>query len=472
MLFHSLEFIIFFTIICLAYFSIPHRFRWLLLLTASYFFYMCWKAEYAVLMFISTSIVYFSTIQISKANSQSKRKFYLFLSLVSNLLILFFFKYFNFVNDTLEQLLGQFKLEYDKPVLNVLLPVGISFYIFQAIGYSIDVYRKNAEPEYHFGRFALFISFFPQLVAGPIERSKNILPRLKQKIEFSYANLSAGLKKMLWGYFLKIVVADRLSIYVDAIFNNIEYHSSLTIITASSFFLFQIYCDFAGYTFIAIGAAKILGIDLMENFRRPNFAASIGELWKRWHISLSTWFKDYVYIPLGGNRVSRPRFYMNLYLTFLISGIWHGANLTFVLWGALHGFYMVVEVFLKKNIKFAFLQKYDFRILGILVVFGLKVISYFFFRANTISDSFLIFEKVFFNWVPGFYAGDAGNFVNSLLAIALLILIEAKQEFYPGRFSFFHNRHYLVRAATVAVMIALILTLGVFDGGQFIYFQF
>ena len=433
---------------------------------------MCWKPEYVFLILSSTIVDYIAAIKIGREKSQLKKRIYLYFSLVFNLSLLFFFKYFNLFNDSIYTLLNSFNIFYDKPEFHLLLPVGISFYTFQTLSYTIDVFRGNKKPERHFGKFAVFVSFFPQLVAGPIERSSRLLPALKQKVNFSYENLSEGLKKMLWGYFMKLVVADRLAIYVDAVYNNIEHHSSLTIIAASSFFLFQIYCDFAGYSYIAIGAAKVLGIDLMENFRRPNFAASIGELWKRWHISLSTWFRDYVYIPLGGNRVSKPRFYLNLFLTFLISGLWHGATWTFVLWGALHGFYMIVEVFIKKNLKIKFLKKYNFMILGILFVFVLKVISYFLFRANSVDDSFFIFKRVFYDWTPGFYHGDGGNFINSLLAIMILTLIEIKQEFFPGKLLLLHNKCYWVRSTSFATMIAIIIYLGVFDGGQFIYFQF
>ncbi|WP_203229467.1 MBOAT family O-acyltransferase [Aureibaculum marinum] len=361
---------------------------------------------------------------------------------------------------------------YNKPILDVLLPVGISFYTFQTLSYTIDVYRGNTKPERHFGKFAVFVSFFPQLVAGPIERSNRFIPMLKKKKKLSYHNISEGFKIMLWGFFMKLVVADRLSIYVDMVYNDLNNQSSLTIITASSFFLFQIYCDFAGYSYIAIGAAKIMGIDLMENFRRPNLASSIGDLWNRWHISLSTWFRDYVYIPLGGNRVSIDRFYLNLFLTFLISGLWHGANWTFVLWGVYHGMFMVMEVFLKKNVKISFLRKFNFTILGIIIVFIIKVGSYFFFRANSVSDSFFIFRRVFYDWKPGFSAGDLNIFILCLVGITILTLIEIKQEYFPGKFLILHNKNYYIRLIGTAIFIAIIFYLGVFDGGQFIYFQF
>jgi len=472
MLFNSVQFVVFFTAVTLIYFSLNPKFRWILLLIASYYFYMCWKAEYIFLIFGSTIVDFFAAKQIAKSDTIKRKKFFLYISLIVNFSILFFFKYFNFFNDSIYEVLNSFNIFYNKPSFDVLLPVGISFYTFQTLSYTIDVYRGKTEPEKHFGKFAVFVSFFPQLVAGPIERSNRLIPALQKKVDFSYGNLTEGLKIMLWGYFMKLVVADRLSLYVDAVYNNLGHHSSWSIIIASTFFLFQIYCDFAGYSYIAIGAAKVLGIDLMENFRRPNFAASFGELWKRWHISLSTWFRDYVYIPLGGNRVSPPRFYLNLFLTFLISGLWHGANWTFVLWGAFHGFFFVSEVFIKKHLKLKFLSKYKFTFLGILFVFLIKIISYFFFRANSIEDSLFIFNRVFYDWTPGFYTGDLGIFIISIISILILTVIEIKQEFLPGKVLLLHNKNYFVRIASASVFIAIIIYLGVFDGGQFIYFQF
>jgi D-alanyl-lipoteichoic acid acyltransferase DltB (MBOAT superfamily) len=339
---------------------------------------MCWKPEYVILLLSSTIVDYFVAIKMAKTRIKSRRKLLLYVSLSFNLGLLFFFKYFNFFNDSVYDALQSLNIFYDKPMFDVLLPVGISFYTFQTLSYTIDVFRGYTQPERHFGKFAVFVSFFPQLVAGPIERSSRFIPMLKKKKRLTYENISEGFKIMLWGFFMKLVVADRLSLYVDLVYDNLGEHGSLTIITATSFFLFQIYCDFAGYSYIAIGAAKIMGIDLMENFRRPNLASSIGDLWKRWHISLSTWFRDYVYIPLGGNRVSTQRFYLNLFLTFLISGLWHGANWTFVLWGAYHGLFMVLEVFIKKNVKINFLKKYSFSILGIFIVFFIKIGAYFF----------------------------------------------------------------------------------------------
>lgn len=470
MLFNSFQFIFFFIIVLLIYYSISHKYRWMLLLIASYYFYMCWKVEYVLLIFSSTIVDYFTAINIYKSNSKRRKKVLLHLSLFFNLGLLFFFKYFNLFNDSVYDLFNSVNVFYDKPVFNILLPVGISFYTFQTLSYTIDVYRGNTKPESHFGKFAVFISFFPQLVAGPIERSNRLIPNLKKKVIFSYENFTKGLKLMLWGFFLKLVVADRLGLYVDVVFSNLESHGSLTMIVASAFFLFQIYGDFAGYSFIAIGVAKTLGIELMENFRRPNFATSFSDLWKRWHISLSTWFRDYVYIPLGGNRVSKLKFYRNIFLTFLISGFWHGADWTFVLWGAYHGVFLVVEIFLKKHLEV--FSKYDFTLIGVIFVFFVKIGSYFFFRANSVKDALYMYDSVFNNWKPGFYTGDLNVFILSIIAIFILNLIELKHEYFPNKFLLMNNKNYYVRMVSITLFIGVILYLGVFDGGQFIYFQF
>ncbi|HOJ12159.1 MAG TPA: MBOAT family O-acyltransferase, partial [Clostridiales bacterium] len=342
MLFNSLEFLIFYPIITILYFILPYRARWVLLLAGSYYFYMAWRPEYIILIMISTFVSYFTGIKIGQANNKSTKKKYLNLSLLINLGLLIVFKYFNFFNDSLRTLFTQLNLPYNVPGFNLLLPMGISFYTFQTLSYSIDVYRGTMKPETHFGIFALYVSFFPQLVARPIERADRLLPQFYNKNKFDYDRVTSGLKIMAWGFFKKVVVADRLGIAVSAIYNNPVKHNSIQFIIATLFFTFQIFCDFSGYSDIAIGSARIMGFELMENFKRPYFSKSVAEFWRRWHISLSSWFKDYLYIPLGGNRVSKARNYFNLFITFLASGLWHGANWTFVVWGALHGAYIVL----------------------------------------------------------------------------------------------------------------------------------
>lgn len=350
-LFNSFAFLVFFPLVCMIYFLIPgNKWRNLFLLLASYYFYMSWNPTYAVLIFTSTLVTWGCGLLVERnAGNYRRQKVFLVVNLLINLGILFVFKYYNFINESIFHLFSLWGIRWEVPNLGVLLPVGISFYTFQAIGYSIDVYRGDLKAERNLFVYALFVSFFPQLVAGPIERAKNLLPQFRQKHHFDEANVIRGMKLMLWGYFMKLCVADRLALYVDAVYNNIPQHNGTSLLIASVFFAFQIYCDFGGYSLIAIGAARVMGFSLMENFRRPYFAQSIKEFWGRWHISLSTWFKDYVYIPLGGNRVGRFRHALNLFVTFLVSGIWHGANWTFVLWGGFHGGAQVMEKHLPKD---------------------------------------------------------------------------------------------------------------------------
>ena len=348
MLFNSLEFIIFFPIVVAAYFALKPKYRWILLLLASYYFYMAWNYKYIVLILISTTIDYFAGINIHRSNNPRTRKALLLVSLVANLGLLFFFKYFNFFGDSINYLFDKINIFYNIPAYHYLLPVGISFYTFQTMSYTIDIYNGKQEPERHFGRFALFVSFFPQLVAGPIERSVNLLPQFRKHYDFDYERVKNGILLMVWGFFKKVVIADRLAEYVNMVYNHPHDFGGLHNMIATFFFSFQIYCDFSGYSDIAIGSAMIMGYTLMTNFRRPYFSMSIREFWQRWHISLSTWFRDYVYIPLGGNRVVKWRWYYNLFITFLVSGLWHGAEWTFVIWGALHGFYLIFAIWTTK----------------------------------------------------------------------------------------------------------------------------
>ena len=301
MLFNSLQFVVFFPIVIILYFIIPHNKRWILLLIASYYFYMCWKVDYIILIMISTLIDYVCSNKMSKINEKPKRKKWLLISIFSNLGILFGFKYFNFFSQNIQTLFDNYNIFFEMPFFNVLLPVGISFYTFQTLSYTIDVYNNKTTAQKHLGVFAVYVSFFPQLVAGPIERSNHLLPQFFKKHDFNYLRVKAGFQKMLWGFFKKIVIADNLAILVDGVYNNVDNYSGLTLIVATIFFTFQIYCDFSGYSDIAIGTAKVMGFELRENFKRPYFSKSIREFWQRWHITLSTWFRDYVYIPLGGN---------------------------------------------------------------------------------------------------------------------------------------------------------------------------
>lgn len=390
MLFNSFHFLLFFPVVFGLYYALRHKQRWLLLLIASYYFYMSWKPAYALLIASSTLIDYWCGLRMEGKREKKDRKVWLALSMITNLGVLVFFKYFNFINQAIEDGLGFVGWGVHMPELDIILPVGISFYTFQAMSYSIDVYRGNLKAERHLGYFALFISFFPQLVAGPIERTKNLLPQLKRKHSFNYERTVSGLRLMAWGFFKKVVVADQIAVVVNTVYGQSEVAGGGWIILATILFTFQIYCDFSGYSDIAIGAARTLGIDFMRNFNRPFFAKSIGEFWSRWHISLSTWFRDYLYIPLGGNRVVKWRWYYNLFITFAISGIWHGANWTFIIWGAIHGLVLVIESMLKYKAS----SRVFIRFFQICLTMTVVVIAFIFFRADSLYHALGLFQRI------------------------------------------------------------------------------
>lgn len=475
MLFNSFDFLVFFPLVCLMYFAAPQKFRWFILLAASCYFYMYFVPIYIVILAGTIVIDYFAGILIEQ-NEGKKRKLYLVLSLVSNILVLGVFKYYNFFIDNITYALGFIGLENRLAYLSILLPVGLSFHTFQAMSYTIEVYRGNQKAERHFGVYSLYVMFFPQLVAGPIERPQNILHQFYERHRFTYENFVKGAKLMLWGFFIKVVVADRLSIYVDAVYNNHEEHTGTSLLLATIFFTFQIYCDFAGYSYIAIGCAKIMGFDLMTNFNRPYFARTISEFWKRWHISLSTWFRDYLYIPLGGNKVSKYRWYFNLFFIFLVSGIWHGANWTFVIWGALNGFYLVFAIVTQKQRdKFnkaigLTKNKTFFKAFQIATTFALCALAWVFFRAENVGAAFSIVNKIFTNISTDFLVKWDVFFA---CAIGLFILfVKEFAEEYKVTIGEVYLKHPATRLAAYSFLIGLIILLGVFNSGQFIYFQF
>ncbi|MEM1270711.1 MAG: MBOAT family protein, partial [Bacteroidota bacterium] len=407
MFFNSVEFLIFFPVVVGLYFATPHRFRWILLLAASYYFYMAWEPAYALLIAGSTVVDYFTARAMGSRATKRERRPFLWLSLAANLGLLGYFKYANFFAGSLNAL----RVLPEVPYHDFLLPVGISFYTFQTLSYTIDVYRGARDAERHFGIFALYVSFFPQLVAGPIERSTRLLPQFFEHYGFDYERVASGLRLMLWGFFKKVVIADHVATYVDVVYNSPADHTGLTVWIATYFFAFQIYCDFSGYSDIAIGTARVMGYELMDNFRRPYFSKSIAEFWRRWHISLSTWFRDYVYIPLGGNRVSKGRWYANLMIVFLVSGLWHGANWTFVVWGGLHGLYLVVGLVTQPARDQAWsrvvsnqqLQRMSFlpsgatvrKWVAVFVTFHLVVLAGVFFRAANVGEAWLLLGNMF-----------------------------------------------------------------------------
>jgi len=491
-----MQFLVFFPVVIALYFSTPYRFRCYLLLAASYYFYMCWKPEYIFLIIISTIIDYYAGMQMSKHAERRKKRKYLALSIFSNLGILFGFKYFNFFNESIRSVFDHFNIFYGIAEFNILLPVGISFYTFQTLSYSIDVYRGIQKPEPHLGRFALYVSFFPQLVAGPIERSTRLLPQFYQKYDFDYTRVVSGLKLILWGLFKKLVIADRLAILVDPIYNNPTNYQGFIFIVATVWFAFQIYCDFSGYSDIAIGSAQIMGFSLMDNFDRPYFSKSISEFWRRWHISLSTWFRDYLYIPLGGNKVSKSRWYCNVFTVFLVSGLWHGANWTFVIWGALHGFYLIVgiltEPIRRQATELLGLNRIPFilKLLRVTLTFSLVCFAWIFFRANTISDALYIITHIhtgFWNysvnlnqtshglWVSVFDFAKNLSIWEILIVIFSLAFLEIVHliERHRKISDVVREKHITFRWAFYYLTTMIILLFGAYsENQQFIYFQF
>ncbi len=454
----------------------PHRQRWLLLLLSSCYFYMAFVPIYILILGFTIVVDYFAGIYIENAQGK-RRKLFLIYSLVANIGILCVFKYYNFINTNFSYLLHGFGLSNPIPYLSILLPIGLSFHTFQAMSYTIEVYRGNQKAERHFGIYALYVMFFPQLVTGPIERPQNLLHQFRQKHHFDDDRIFEGLKLMIWGLFKKLVIADRLGIYVNGAYNYVDQQDGMTLLLATIFFSFQVYCDFSGYSDIAVGAAKVLGFDLMTNFRRPIFAKSTGEFWKRWHISLSTWFKDYLYFPMGGNKGSVPRWYFNLMVVFLISGLWHGANWTYIIWGGINGFYLVFALMTKKYREkfnsFTGINKFPrlHLFFQILVTFLLITFSRIFFRSQTVEDAFTVIKKIL-TFKGSVFNNGTAILVYSFFAISFLLIAEFKKEFYKGPFTLSHHTNFWVRNSYYSFLVILIILFGVFDGGQFIYFQF
>ena len=408
MLFNSIDFLIFLPIVLVIYYIIPMKYKHIWLLISSYYFYMCWNAKYVLLIFVSTVITYLSGILIDKVEKTwsdvdklgKYKKLILAISFVSNLGILFYFKYINFTLDIVTRILSKVNISMNVPVFDVILPVGISFYTFQALSYSVDVYRGEVAPEHDFFRYALFVSFFPQLVAGPIERSKNLLTQLREPRKFDFGYAFDGILLMLWGLFLKIVLADRIAIFVDTVYGDCEHYQGIYLIVATVLFAVQIYCDFSGYSSIAMGTAKLLGIELMDNFNAPYLSTSVADFWRRWHISLTSWFKDYLYIPLGGSRRGTFRKYINKMIVFILSGLWHGAQLTFVVWGAINGLYQVIgEVLMPIRKKVSDIiginrNSEGVYALSVLATFALVDFTWIFFRADSLGRAIYIIKSI------------------------------------------------------------------------------
>ena len=497
MAFNSFEFLVFFPIVVLVFFIIPRKARRLWLLVASYYFYMQWNAVYACLIAVSTLVTFLAGIFISKAEEDEddmQKKFMLIASFVINLGILFYFKYFNFLLDSIGSISKAFGGGPLANPLDIILPVGISFYTFQALGYTVDVYRGDIAAEKNIIKYALFVSFFPQLVAGPIERSGNLLSQISdctKKGQFNYENLVSGVSLMAFGMFQKMVIADRAAIFVDGIFGNLHSIGFVEGLFGAMAFSVQVYCDFAGYSAIAIGAARVMGFELMENFNTPFFAVSIADHWRRWHVSLSQWLRDYLYIPLGGNRVSKPRHYFNIMVTFLVSGLWHGANWTYVIWGGLHGLYQVIGDMLKpvrakvNKILNVNEEVFSYKFGQILITYFLLCFSYIFFRAKSLGQAGTYIRYMFTRWdFWSFFNENLYNYgldrveVNILLvAIIVLILVDIAR--YKTGYDFgdvLLVQNLWFRWLVLIVLVVACVVYGEyginFDSAQFIYFQF
>jgi len=478
MFFNSIDFAIFLPIVLVVYWifkkKIHHQNS--ILLIASYFFYGSWDWRFLSLIFFSAVIDYSIGLIIHRTEDAIKRKLYLYVSIVANLGFLGFFKYYNFFLENFIELFSFAGISFDSTTLSIILPVGISFYTFQTLSYTIDIYKGRLKPTKDFIAFASFVSFFPQLVAGPIERASNLLPQFSRKRVVTYAKILSGVNDLIWGLFMKVVIADRLAPVVNEIYNYPKEYSGFVLVFGTVLFAFQIYCDFAGYSKIAIGVAKLFDFELMKNFDTPYFSKSLSEFWRRWHISLSTWFRDYVYIPLGGNRTSKTRWYINIFTVFILSGFWHGAQWTFIIWGAIHGLGLIIEA----SVKYRFKESRLINVLRQFWIFLIICLGWVFFRSNSLSDAFYIIKSIFnplnysinsfsLNMIPieknTVYPIDVAL---SIVVILMLLFIE----FWIKNKVKFHQMNFAVRTVLYVSGIWLIYVIGAFEKNEFIYFQF
>jgi D-alanyl-lipoteichoic acid acyltransferase DltB (MBOAT superfamily) len=487
MLFNSLHFLIFFPVVTLLYFLLPYRWRVPMLLAASCYFYMALIPVYILILFFVIVVDYFAGMLIENAEGHNRRLF-LLASLTANIGVLGFFKYFNFLNTNISEVSQLWGGQPFFSNLNIILPIGLSFHTFQSISYTVEVYRGNHKAERNLSVFALYVLFYPQLVAGPIERPQNLLHQFYEKHDFDYRRVTDGLKLMAWGMFKKVVIADRLGVAVNMVYENPTDYSGLPLIIATYFFAIQIYCDFSGYSDIAIGAAQVMGFRLMDNFNRPYHSKSISEFWKRWHISLSTWFRDYLYLPLGGNRVGKRRWHFNLFFVFIVSGLWHGAAWTFVIWGALHGSYLLVALWTRgsrdKIIRYFNLQQFPTlrKAVAVFVTFNLVSFAWIFFRAQSVQEAFYIVTHLF-TWsstvtgktalVPvSLFILDRTELLIAFAAVAFMEFVHLIQRHRKMR-HFLSKKPFWMRWTVYYVLIMTILLFGKFaTKSQFIYFQF
>ena len=474
MLFNSFSYAWFLPAVFAVYWLIPDKYRWLLILLSSYYFYMSWNPKYVVLILGITIVSYAAALMLEKIDTQPQRRIIVIITSLICFSVLFVFKYYNWFASSLASFLSHFSLNINPVTLNFILPVGISFYTFQTLSYVIDVYRKEIKAERDFGTYAAFVSFFPQLVAGPIERANNLLPQIKSEKKFDSKTAEYGLKLIAWGLFKKMCIADRIAPHVDLVYNSLYTSSTNDLLFAVLGFSIQIYCDFSGYSDIAIGSAKLLGINLSTNFSSPYYSASIKEFWSRWHISLSSWFRDYLYIPLGGNRCTNLRRSINLFITFLISGLWHGASWTFVVWGGIHGLGQIIENYLNCFIRRV--KPYQIvRILSVIIVFTFCNLAWVFFRAESLNDAFFILSHLALGFSHKKQFVTSGLNLYELLKIGLLLLalglfdLKNKKE---DAILWISEKNVIIRWTVYTALIFLLFLFAKTDDNAFIYFQF
>jgi alginate O-acetyltransferase complex protein AlgI len=488
MLFNSIDFLIFFLIVTTIYFILPHKFKWFHLLLASCYFYMVFVPVFIIILGFTIVIDYYSGILIESSSGHRKKQF-LIISIIANVGVLAVFKYYNFFIENLNVVFSVFHKEFSLPHLGILLPIGLSFHTFQAMSYTIEVYRGNQKAEKKFGIYALYVMFYPQLVAGPIERPQNILHQFYEKMSFKYEDVTYGLKLMAWGLFKKVVVADRLAYMVDIVYDQPKEFTALPLFLASVFFSFQIYCDFSGYSDMAIGAARVMGFRLMKNFDTPYFATSISEFWRKWHISLSTWFRDYLYIPMGGNKVSFLHWCANNMLVFIISGFWHGANWTYIIWGGLHGTFLIIEKTINRIVK----QRIVFpAIVKGVFTFAIVTFAWIFFRASSYNDASYIVKSLFTGLIvdikivcsnitsgSGFiintsfvkWSNNKSDYLWSFGVILFLLLIEYIN-MRKNLINYVARKPFVIRYLVYLSLLFAILFFQKDSEQQFIYFQF
>ena len=484
MIFTSIVFALFFLIVVILFYLVPGKYQWIWLLVSSIFFYVYSIPSYILVAASIILITYYAGIKIEKATTQKKATRFYLAALILNTSVLVFFKYanfftsivfdgINFVRQTLFHYTGTWN---NTLLMEVIAPLGISYITFQAIGYLIEIKRGNFTAEKNVGHFSTFLLFFPKIIAGPVERGHHFLPQIHDVKKFDYDNITTGLKQILWGLFKKLVIADRLSIYVSAVLGNAENHSALTLTIAVIFYVFQMYADFSGYTDMALGFAKVLGFDLLPNFNRPLLAKSVTEFWRKWHMSLSTWFADYFYNPIAiakrdwGNWSIVYAFFV----TFITLGFWHGANWTFLIFGALQGLILTIEFFtrkIRKNMRKK-IPAFVNSIAGITFTISYFAFSLIFFRANSVKDALIIIRRLFTAKESGIYIENPSIMLFSILGIGFLALVECKKEYFNHLFTFSNNKYWLIRNGYYCLLLAIILIAGVFDGGEFIYFQF